>query len=65
MTGGTIYIVSTRDDGAFEIKNEAGAVVAGPFATNAAAWGWIDRNTFEGRDDVDRVNRIRTSPSFS
>jgi hypothetical protein len=31
----------------------------GPFQTNVAAWSWVDKNTYRGRDDTDRHNRIR------
>jgi hypothetical protein len=30
---------------------EVGAFTAGPFATNAEAWSWIERHADEGRDD--------------
>ncbi len=46
-----------------------GRLVAAIETLGEAEWGtvkaWIDRNTFECRDDTDRVNRIRSSPSFS
>jgi hypothetical protein len=35
------------------------AHLAGPFANNAEAWQWLDRNTDEGRADLDRYNQIR------
>lgn len=32
--------------------------IAGPFASNATAWHWIDKHTEEGLEDQDRFNRI-------
>ncbi|MGE7367887.1 hypothetical protein ACQKKX_02300 [Neorhizobium sp. NPDC001467] len=39
----TILNVTRNDDGQFEITNEAGKLVDGPFDTNAAAWKALDR----------------------
>lgn len=33
-------------------------IVIDGFLSNSEAWDWIDRNTFSGRDDVDRHHRI-------
>ena len=33
-------------------------IVISGFTSNSSAWQWIDRNTFSGRDDVDRHHRI-------
>jgi hypothetical protein len=51
------YLIDELDGGF--IVRRGGNVVAGPFASNAEAWSWIDRNTLDGRDDTDRYNRIR------
>ncbi|HWU63588.1 MAG TPA: hypothetical protein VN112_16335 [Ensifer sp.] len=38
-----ILTVARNDDGQFEIHNQFGKVVEGPFETNAAAWKALDR----------------------
>jgi hypothetical protein len=50
--------IVTTDDGQFCVF-EDDHQVAGPFATEAEAWAWIDRHGKEGRADSDRHNRIR------
>ena len=32
--------------------------------SNAAAWAWLDRHSAEVARDIDRVRRIKTSPTF-
>lgn len=36
-------------------------VVAGPFNSHAEACGWVDKNTNEGRADLEKYQRIRIS----
>ncbi|PST19737.1 hypothetical protein C7U61_14700 [Rhizobium sp. JAB6] len=43
MTMNQILNVSRNDDGQFEIVDQRGKVVEGPFDTNAAAWKALDR----------------------
>jgi hypothetical protein len=40
-------------------------VVAEGFGSNADAWNWIDRHSYEGRGDFDRYHRIRTAFSYA
>ena len=40
------------------IESDYGRVVIDGFLSNSEAWAWLDRNTFSGRDDVDRHRRI-------
>lgn len=56
--------VAARPDGRHEVQTVAGEVLA-VCATNAEAWGWIDRHTSSGREDTDRHYRIRNSERFS
>jgi len=56
--------VAARPDGRHEVKTVAGEVLA-VCATNAEAWGWIDRRSNEGRRDSDQHYRIRNSERFS
>jgi hypothetical protein len=44
---------------------EVGAFTAGPFATNAEAWSWIDRHSNEGLGDTERYDRIRMAVNGS
>lgn len=56
--------VAARPDGRHEVQTVAGEALA-VCATNAEAWGWIDRYTSSGRGDTDRHYRIRNSERFS
>jgi hypothetical protein len=49
--------VIERDDGF--VVMDGSIVMAGPFASNAAAWRWLDANDDRGRADTDRYNRLR------
>ncbi len=51
-------------DGKREVRTLAGDVLA-VCATDAEAWGWIDRHTAEGQADTDRRHRIRQSGPFA
>ncbi|MDX1222390.1 hypothetical protein GOL85_11710 [Sinorhizobium medicae] len=50
--------VTRNDDGQFEITNQGGSVVEGPFDTNAAAWKALDRLD---NDNADRPDKPRSS----
>ena len=56
--------VAAYPDGRHEVQTVAGEALA-VCATNAEAWGWIDRHTSSGREDTDRHYRIRNSERFS
>ena len=56
--------VHAREDGKREVRTLAGDVLA-VCATDAEAWGWIDRHSAEGQADTDRHHRIRQSGPFS
>lgn len=56
--------VAARADGRHEVQTVAGDVLA-VCATNAEAWGWIERQSNEGRRDSDQHHRIRNSERFS
>ena len=43
------------------IEVEYDRIVISGFASNAAAWSWLDANTWDGRDAVDRDRRIRSA----
>jgi hypothetical protein len=49
-----------EQDGGYWVT-ENGWRIVGPFESNAAAWSWIDRHSCEGRDAIDRYNRIRAA----
>lgn len=52
MNAPQILNVTRNDDGQFEITNQRGKLVEGPFDTNAAAWSALDRldhNTIPGK----------------
>lgn len=53
--------VSQSPDGTFDVIDESGAKLCGGFATNAAAWGWIDRTDNAAMEDEERRRRIQTS----
>ncbi|MEX2741101.1 hypothetical protein AB3480_06590 [Rhizobium mongolense] len=54
----TLINVTRNDDGQFELTDQSGNLVAGPFETNAAAWKAIDRL---GNDNVNRPDKARSS----
>ena len=47
--------VSTLPDGHYQVTDADGRAIAGPFATHADAWRWLDRQTGEPiskREDI-------------
>ncbi|MDE4619617.1 hypothetical protein [Sinorhizobium meliloti] len=50
--------VTRNDDGQFEITDQGGSVIEGPFDTNAAAWKALDRLD---NDNADRPDKPRSS----
>ncbi|OWK26277.1 hypothetical protein AJ87_02805 [Rhizobium yanglingense] len=54
----TLINVTRTDDGQFELTDQSGNLVAGPFETNAAAWKALDRID---DDSANRPNKSRSS----
>ncbi|MBY3361256.1 hypothetical protein HFN97_26140 [Rhizobium laguerreae] len=52
-----ILNVTRNDDGQFEITDQRGTMVEGPFDTNAAAWSALDRIDHEAMPSRRRSNK--------
>ncbi|ARM14184.1 MULTISPECIES: hypothetical protein [Rhizobium] len=52
-----ILNVSRNDDGQYEILDQRGKVVSGPYDTNAAAWAALDRIDHETMPGKSRSNK--------
>jgi hypothetical protein len=51
--------VKQQDSGAWIVAEPTGTIIAGPFATNAAAWSWLDRHADAGHADDDHRANVR------
>ncbi|ULJ74413.1 hypothetical protein [Rhizobium gallicum] len=54
----TLINVTGNDDSQFELTDQSGNLVAGPFETNAAAWKALDRID---NDSANRAGKSRSS----
>jgi len=46
--------IEQTPDGRWQVENGKGDVIAGPFATNAEAWRWVDRSEGEAVSPQER-----------
>ena len=61
VRNGVDGITVIAHDGDGYIISRGGQMLAGPFATDAEAWSWLDKHSDEGLDDQDRQHRIATA----
>lgn len=57
MTAPRVLTIIRNDDGQYEITDQRGKVVSGPYDTNAAAWAALDRIDHEAVSGKPRSNK--------